>query len=184
MSPWGNNVFNRRKNSSGKHRDAGRYGVGGFDRSCEHCARGIAVCGIVAWLSGNPMFAFAGGGASLIALLLIAAFAPSTQATKPAGPSATNTLSVVALVAACASGEVPTSYFNNHWRKSGKGLVALPRLMPKQSGCSLGHLLPTPEFRVGGDSDDLQAVPMRGGSSGSPFSTPRSLRPWIGVGMP
>lgn len=65
---------------------------------------GIAVCGLVAWLSSNPMFAFAGGGASLIALLLMAAFAPSTQATKPAGPSTTNTLSMVALVAACASG--------------------------------------------------------------------------------
>ncbi|MBT8162562.1 MULTISPECIES: DUF4190 domain-containing protein [Arthrobacter] len=65
---------------------------------------GVVFCAIVAWLTSNAMFALVGGGVSLIALLLIAALVPAEQATKPAGASMTNTLAVVALVAACVSG--------------------------------------------------------------------------------
>lgn len=78
------------------------------------CLSGIALCGVVATLTGNAMFAFVGGGTSVIALLLIAALSPSSRATKPAGASKTNTLAVIALVAACMSGLAAAAIILGH----------------------------------------------------------------------
>ncbi|MFB9714333.1 DUF4190 domain-containing protein [Arthrobacter methylotrophus] len=78
------------------------------------CLAGVGLSAVVATLTGNPMFALVGGGTSVIALLLIAALVPSGQPTKPIDGSKTNTLAVIALVAACMTGLAAAAIIFGH----------------------------------------------------------------------